>query len=383
MSLSQSPPPSPTPAAPGQLPTWYPAWARDLADSYFSGTTCVFVLHGNVHDLVRCPGGEEDTYCSLGDFLATQVFGKWDLVVGHELSRGLRPQAGASPERLRAMMQQLTAQWGDPAAWPREPDKVLAMLDILIERMLVAEPAQRKSVAVLFEYAQYLVAAGDLDTVTRGSAARLVRFLSWAENPHVKRSNIAFCLVADRLAEVNERLVQNAYVSAIEIPLPDRAERLRFLQSAVKGQDLKTLADFSLDELADMSAGLSLVNLNVLVSQAVRAQRRLDAQRFRQLKKTMIERQCRDLVEFLEPSHNLDLLVGYTEAKKRLQEDAAWIARGQAETAPMGYLVCGPVGTGKTFLAECYAGSIGIPCLVMKNFRSSTWARPRPICSRC
>ena len=36
----------------------------------------------------------------------------------------------------------------------------------------------------------------------------------------------------------------------------------------------------------------------------------------------------------------------------------------------MGYLICGPVGTGKTFLAECYAGSIGIPCVTLKNFRS-------------
>ena len=36
----------------------------------------------------------------------------------------------------------------------------------------------------------------------------------------------------------------------------------------------------------------------------------------------------------------------------------------------MGYLICGPVGTGKTFISECYAGSIGIPCLVLRNFRS-------------
>jgi len=28
-----------------QLPVWYPAWARELADAYFSRTTCVFVLH--------------------------------------------------------------------------------------------------------------------------------------------------------------------------------------------------------------------------------------------------------------------------------------------------------------------------------------------------
>ena len=36
----------------------------------------------------------------------------------------------------------------------------------------------------------------------------------------------------------------------------------------------------------------------------------------------------------------------------------------------MGYLICGPVGTGKTFMAECYAGSMGIPCVTLKNFRS-------------
>ena len=36
----------------------------------------------------------------------------------------------------------------------------------------------------------------------------------------------------------------------------------------------------------------------------------------------------------------------------------------------MGYLICGPVGTGKTYLAECFAGSIGIPCVKLRNFRS-------------
>ncbi|MDB5385698.1 MAG: ftsH 1, partial [Planctomycetaceae bacterium] len=36
---------------PGTLPDWYPAWAAALADMYFSGTTCLFIVHGNVHDL--------------------------------------------------------------------------------------------------------------------------------------------------------------------------------------------------------------------------------------------------------------------------------------------------------------------------------------------
>ncbi len=35
----------------------------------------------------------------------------------------------------------------------------------------------------------------------------------------------------------------------------------------------------------------------------------------------------------------------------------------------MGYLLCGPVGTGKTFLVECLAGEAGVPVLKLKNFR--------------
>lgn len=352
------------------LPAWYPGWARELADAYFSRTTCVFVLHGNVHDLIRAPVGGQDSFVSLPEFLSTQVFGSWDLVLGHDLSRGLRLLAGSDAGRLRAMAQYLTSRWGEPAGWPRDPEKVLLMLEALIERTLVDDPANRKSIAVIFEYGQYLVPAGDLGSLAQGSGARLVRFLSWAQNPHIKRANIAFCLSADRVAEVNDRLVQNPYVTAIEVPLPDRDQRREFIDVAARGGQLAKATDFSVDQLADMSNGLSLVNLNVVLSQAVHADRRLDAQRFRQLKKTMIERQCRDLVEFVEPTHTLDLVVGYEEAKQRLRQDAEWISRGQTDAAPMGYLICGPVGTGKTFLSECYAGSIGIPCVVLKNFRS-------------
>ena len=35
----------------------------------------------------------------------------------------------------------------------------------------------------------------------------------------------------------------------------------------------------------------------------------------------------------------------------------------------MGYLFCGPVGTGKSFLASCAAGAWGAPCVKLKNFR--------------
>lgn len=381
-----------------ELPAWYPAWARELADLYFSGTTCLFVLHGNVNDLIPCPTPSGDSYCNLAEFLASQVFGSWDIVLHHDLGRGLRPLAGSDAKRLQGMVQYLTARLGEPATWPRDPDQLLGLLDRLIERSLTDDDAaRRKSLGMIFDYSQYLIPAGDLGSLARGEGSRLVRMLGWAQNPYIKRVNMAFCLVAEKLTEVNDRLVQNPHVATIEIPLPDKSERAKFSQwvasrGVVAGEaaptaapvtaqlsssagkptanPLENLTAFSPDQFAEITSGLSLVNLNVLLSQARWSDRKADAGRFRQLKKTMIERQCVGLVEFVEPSHKLDMVVGHGSGLARLREDAQWISRGQLDAAPMGYLICGPVGTGKTFLAECYAGDIGIPCVKLRNFRS-------------
>jgi SpoVK/Ycf46/Vps4 family AAA+-type ATPase len=35
----------------------------------------------------------------------------------------------------------------------------------------------------------------------------------------------------------------------------------------------------------------------------------------------------------------------------------------------MGYLITGRIGTGKTFLVQCWAGELGVPSVVFKNFR--------------
>src|SRR3954447_3665369 len=261
---------------PGPLPDWYPTWAAELANLYFSGTTCVFVLHGNVHDLVRVSDDDGSRYCGLNDFLVSQVFGRWDVVLGYDLSRGLRALAADDAERLRAMSQYLVGRWGEPVTWPRDPEKALLGLDAFVERNLLEEPANRKSVALLFDYAQFLVPTSDLDSLAQGRAARLVRFLSWAQNPLLKRVNIAFVLVVDKLVELNERLVQSPHVATIEIPLPDEKEREQFVPVSAGGEISKS-SDFTTQQLAKISNALTLTNLNVVLRQTAPNGKRLDA----------------------------------------------------------------------------------------------------------
>jgi len=62
-------------------------------------------------------------------------------------------------------------------------------------------------------------------------------------------------------------------------------------------------------------------------------------------------------------------VAGHDEAKAWLREDAVLLRRGRTMAIPMGYLLTGRIGTGKTYLVECLAGEIGIPCVELKNFR--------------
>jgi AAA+ superfamily predicted ATPase len=353
-----------------QLPPHFPKWAGKLAELYFSGTTSMFVVHGNTFDVVRAGTEREARWIGLADFLAEQLFGRWDLVIHYDLARGLRCSAGSNGKRLQEMVT-TAAKWiGDLRALPRDPTKALAALDLLIQKNVMADADDRLRAAILIDHAGYVAPAGD--RLGLAEQTHLVTLLNWASSPYIKRLNLAFVLIDPRLSSVAERLASNPHVAALEVPLPDAAERTAFLEAQVKasGRDPASFSDYSTAELGKLTAGIGLTDLEVLVRSAVEGNRRLDRGYFRELKKRLIERQAQGMLEFVEPKWGLDTVVGHEAAKRRLLDDAELIKRGELDTVPMGYLFCGPVGTGKSFLATCVAGSIGIPAVVLKNFRS-------------
>jgi AAA+ superfamily predicted ATPase len=369
--VSTAGPPASSGAGAEAVP-WLPPWAREFSDQFFAGTTCVFLLHGNVHDLTRQERDATTSFGGVTEFLATQLFGKWDVVLPHDLSLGLKAAAGGDGDRLRKMLVTLNDRIGEPKSWPRDPDMILSLLDKLIQSILMeVDPSKRISLGIILDYAQYLIPSAELSQMAGAQGARLVRLLSWAQNPYIKRHNIAVCLLCDRLAEINERLIGSPHLATLEIAMPDAAARQEFA-TWYDNRDgrLGNLTDFTPKQLAELTAGLNLVNIERLLAGAGQSGQKLDAQALKRLKKGLIERQARGLVEFVEPPQTLDDFVGNDAVKHRLVDDAALLTKGRLDAAPMGYLICGPVGTGKTYLAECFAGSIGLPCVKLRNFRS-------------
>ncbi len=348
----------------------FPGWVDQLVEAHGSGTSQTYILHGNVNDLVCFGKGNGTDYVMLPEFLASQVFGNWDMVIYYDQVRGPRAMAG-SAHRLGMINKNIDRFIGTPEKlkMTREPGKVMALLDRCLELVLLTEK-EKPSVAIIMDYAQFIVPSTSVSYTTREMASNLATLLSWAKSPYFKKISFAFCLISERLSDLNSSIVRNAYTTKIEIPFPDENSRQEYLKWISRDHVFETLCEVNDARLANLTSGLGLIHLQGLVNGAIRTDRKIMLDDIKKYKKKMIESQCEGLVEFIEPKHSLDMVVGHEEAKKRLREDSDLMMKGHQGALPMGYLFCGPVGTGKTFLAECYAGSANIPCLKLLNFRS-------------
>jgi SpoVK/Ycf46/Vps4 family AAA+-type ATPase len=357
-----------------------PAWAQKLARAYFSRTVCTFLLHGAVRDLHPLGGdgrdgssggdrgGTKPGYGPLNAFLAQELFAGRDHILSYNRSSGIRALDGKSLVDVSKTMAGYDAVHGTSYSntLPKEPGKALGLLETFM-RLRIGE---RKSVALVVDFAETLVPASDGASLSAEDRFLLVTLLRWAADPQFLAADVSIVLVSESLADISSRLVKNPYVAAVELSLPDEEERRRFLKHKLAGRKMAALSEVGLDAFVKLSSGLSCLHLERLFSLAESRSKRISLAALKEAKKEAIAAQCQGLLEFVEPPFGLDAVAGHEAAKAMLQGTADALKKGQTGVLPMGYLVSGPVGTGKTFLVTCFAGEVGIPCVKFLNFRS-------------
>ena len=196
----------------------------------------------------------------------------------------------------------------------------------------------------------------------------LVTLQKWSHDPLFLAADFTVLLLAENVTDLNRSLIQSPFVSSIKVQLPAEAERTAFIQSL--SADFDTLSEVPLPVLAQQTAGLSCINLRSIISGAMENQTRLSYASLVQSKKELIEAEAYGLLEFVDTRYTLDDVAGHARVKTHLRAAAANLRAGRRDVMPMGYLVAGPVGTGKTWMVTCFAGEVGIPMVKLKNFRS-------------
>jgi AAA+ superfamily predicted ATPase len=344
-----------------------PLWARELSEKYYSRSFTMFVLHGNVRDLVPLQKQDVTEFVPLEQFLSSALFGQRDLILQYDRG-GLSFGSTATQADFRRALEGYDSFHGTTYAQglPRNPDAVLNVLDNYL-RLRIQD---HKKIALILDFAETIAPAGDVSGMSAEDRNSLVILKRWARNPAFLSADLTICLIAENRIELNQGIVQNPGVSSIEIPLPDGEERLQFVRAQLKISALPEGSEVSDETLAKLGGGLKRVQLFSLLAHAVQNRQPLTLKFLAKRKKDLIESESGGLLEFVQSRFDLSFVAGNDQAKRKLQDAAAAVRTGNTDVLPMGYVICGPVGTGKTFLTTCFAGEVGIPAVTLKNFRS-------------
>src|SRR5258708_1371451 len=93
--------PMATPPTPANRFDGLPAWARTLSEKYYSRTISMFVLHGNVRDLVPLKRGASIEYMPLLRFLQEGLFPQRDISLVYDRGGGLTTAQPSMQEDFR------------------------------------------------------------------------------------------------------------------------------------------------------------------------------------------------------------------------------------------------------------------------------------------
>jgi len=339
-----------------------PAWAARLREGYLSGEASQFLIHTNVGDLTPWEEGGSLEYVTLMEFLTRFLSRTKNVVVFYNMSEGLR---FARPEMKELFLQRLSSHRGargDPGfsgVIPASPSKVLSLL---------GEFASIRSnrAAIIIDYLETLVPEGDLSHLSSEDRACLVAVQEWARDPGLMASDNIVVMVSENLMEINRRIRAMPQLMSIEAGLPDSSEREKFIRHAAPRYKVKSPEPRL---LAEMTAGLSRIQIEGIFKHAAESGTEVALERVAARKKGLIERECMGLVEVVEPRHGFESVGGVEGVKEALCEIAGAVRDGNARRVPMGILLVGPMGTGKSFVAEAFAKESGLTCIKLKSFR--------------
>lgn len=377
-----------------------PAWAATIRQKYLAGEASVFILYRNVFDRHLANHQAWDTCGFLTQVLLNGNKGR---ILELSLARGVRLLQGGTAEDAAILVQQ------------RHDATDIASQFQLVERYLLEQP----STALIMPYADSLLPAGESAFLSFEAQVAVTTLHRWSLDDTLANKDCVIFLITESLSSIHPTLLSNPRIAAIELPLPDQPTRAAAIshyapampadqvqQLAAQTAGLRVLhlasivapqgaqglseqerramisqllsgqpnAEERANKLAAITAGMApeeirnLINPSQTLSEADPYAEMLTV--VRQRKRELIEKECAGLIEFVESRHGLDVVGGNAGIKAELLAIAGLIRQGDRVRMPMGLLMVGPMGAGKTFVVKAFLKEAGLTGVVLKNFRS-------------
>jgi len=341
----------------------HPAWVRELLAKYSSGVAHAFIVHFNVSDYVL-PG------VSVRNYLARLLAGR-QVVAFYDRARGITFPLQTMRDRFMELLG--LAQSQDPALaalaslaggqpqsneLPRSPSAALPLL----ERLLKLGSPEEKTAAVIVDFAETIVPAADVATMSPEDRTILVTLSRWGNDPEIAATGNPVFLLTENLTGLHPAIrAASSKFEAVEVPLPDLDARLAFIEHYAAAKPDAFTWGLSKAELARATAGLSLIHLEDVFLRAEQ-EGELTWNLVKDRKADIIKSEF-DVIEVMEPRVGFDAIGGMEEIKAYFRDYVVGPLKNGDPTAPRGILLVGPPGTGKTIIVEACAYESGFNCL--------------------
>ena len=344
-----------------------PYWAQELSYKYCSKTANLYIVHGNIRDFLPNKMYEGDfVFVRIQEFISEVLFGNKDIIIYYDRSSGVNfCTAQMQQEYLKTMGEKYSEE---PVEEFLSSDPLVAFS--YLEKYFLMNIPHKKRIVLIIDYSETIVPNTEITRLGDDDRYTLVTLNRWSHDPIFTQGDVSVILLTENLSDLSPRIVRSPSTIKTNLPIPDEAVRLSFLEFLDRKGSLLMESRLTARHMAKITSGLNLINLNQIAAESYQENKPISLEYLKDRKKEIIENEAAGMLEFIESEHDLSFVSGHEFVKKRFKSAAKAIRQGRLDVLPMGYLISGAVGTGKSFMVAAFAGEIGIPIVKFRNFRS-------------